>query len=380
MTDAAKSGERFWNPPHLTLLQPGGEGETVISWIRSTMTVLGLGIALMAAYRDPGSQDIRIYQIFFTVAVAVSLVLHVVIHRVEYGWWVGFTASLVDVTLVSGGLATLLLIGSPAGALDNTILFPAYFFALAATIVRLDHRACLVAGMAAAAEYGLIVLFAIFRYGIDSPFIRPELQVIRIGLLLGMAAIGVIVNRRMQAPHVLSANDSLTGVLNRHAFEERWKSEVARARRYGRPISIAVLDIDYFQQFNDRHGHPGGDAALVAVAAVLRGRVRATDFVGRIGGEEFVVALPETGSSAAHALAETLRRAVAETLITVPGSRAPAGVTISVGIASWPEHGEEISRLMERADDRMYEAKLDGRNRVKGPVTAPNPLGAPVPF
>lgn len=380
MIKTAVVNRRFWDAPASSLLQAGGEGELVIARIRSVLAIAGMAVALVGAYRNPLSVDVQIYQKFFIVAVAVSLVLHLIVRRADYGWWLGFTTSIADVTLISLGLAWFLVAGSPASALNSTLLFPAYFYALAATTIRLDHRACLAAGLVAGVQYLLMVVYSAVAYGIDAPFVEPETQAVRIGLLLGMAAIGVIVNRRMQTPHVLSANDSLTGLLNRHAFEDRWTSEVARARRYGRPISIAVLDIDYFKQFNDRHGHVGGDTALEIVATTLRSRVRATDFVGRMGGEEFIVALPETGSSAAVALVEGLRKAVAETMMLIPGNRVPASVTVSAGVASWPEHGEEITRLMERADDRMYEAKLDGRNRVKGPVALPTPLGAPILF
>jgi len=376
----AETRHGIWDPPDESLLQPGGEGELIISRFRSILTVAGWGIALWAAYRNPFSESARIYQLFATVAAASSLTLHLVVNRIHFGWWLGFLTSITDVTLISGGILALVLAGYADHALNGSVLYPVYFFALAATMIRLDHRACLAAGLAAAFEYLAILGVAGLQYGWSGPHLDPEGQAVRLVLLGGMAALGVVVNRRMQAPHVLSANDSLTGVLNRRSFEERWDSELARARRYGRPISIAVLDIDYFKQFNDRHGHAAGDAALVAVARALRGRVRATDFVGRMGGEEFAVALPETGTSAALALAEGLRKAVSETPVVIPGSRVPASVTISVGIASWPDHGEEITRLLDRADDRMYEAKLDGRDRVKGPSASASPLGTPIPY
>jgi diguanylate cyclase (GGDEF)-like protein len=86
-----------------------------------------------------------------------------------------------------------------------------------------------------------------------------------------------------------------------------------------------------------------------------------------MGGEEFVVALPETNASSAMDMAEQLRLAIAENPIRIPGHRGPVGVTVSIGVAAWPEHGEEISRLLERADNRLYEAKLAGRDQVKGP-------------
>jgi diguanylate cyclase (GGDEF)-like protein len=182
-----------------------------------------------------------------------------------------------------------------------------------------------------------------------------------------MAALGTLVNLRMQRPHVLSANDGLTGLLNRRAFEDRWVGEVARARRYGRPISVAAIDIDYFKQFNDTHGHAAGDIALQWIARVIRGQVRGGDFVARMGGEEFVVALPETNTAAAMRVAELLREAVAGNPVPIPGHREPVPVSVSIGVASWPDHGGEVTRLLDRADDRLYEAKLAGRDQVKGP-------------
>ena len=368
----------IWEAPHESLLQPGGEGELIVSHFRSILSVLGWCLAMFVAYRNPLSELARIYQVFATVAAALSLGLHLVVNRVHFGWWLGFVSSVFDVTLVSSGLAVLLFGGFADHALGGSVLFVCYFYALTATTMRLDHRACLVAGAVAAVQYLVLVAWVGFRSEWAMPILQLESQAVRIMLLLGMAVLGVVVSRRMQAPHILSANDSLTGVLNRRAFEERWESELARARRYGRPISIAVLDIDYFKQFNDRYGHAAGDSALSAVGRVLRGRVRATDFVGRLGGEEFAVALPETGSAAALDVAEGLRKAVGEKTLVIPGSRVPGTVTISLGVASWPDHGEEITRLLDRADDRMYEAKRHGRNGVKGPTSPSSPLGTPI--
>jgi len=370
MTTETIKKSKFWQSPDATLLAPAGEGELIISRVRSIIAIAGFSVAMVAAFRNPLSVDLRIYQAVLTLATALSLALHLLVRRVVYDWWVGFVASITDVTLVSVGLAVFLIAGSPDLALNSTILFPAYFYALSVTTVRLDHRACLIAGVAASTQYLAIVGFAAVRYGLSAELLNIEVQGVRVALLMGMAMLGVVVNFRMQRPHILSANDSLTGLLNRRAFMDRWDSELARARRYGRPISIALIDIDYFKQFNDQYGHSGGDAALVAVALALRGRIRDSDFIGRMGGEEFVVAFPETGAAAAQGCAEGLRVAVAESPLMMPNGRATPAVTISVGVATWPEHGEEIGRLMERADDRMYQAKLAGRNRVVGPTVS----------
>ncbi|TFG66933.1 MAG: GGDEF domain-containing protein [Gemmatimonadales bacterium] len=379
MTTKTADKQKFWQSPDSTLLSPAGEGELIISRVRSIIAIAGFSLAMVAAFRNPLSIDLRIYQAVLTLATAISLAIHLLVRRVVYDWWVGFVASIADVTLVSVGLSVFLIAGSPELALNSTILFPAYFYALSVTTVRLDHRACLVAGVAASVQYLGIVGFAAAKYGLSAEFINVEVQGVRVALLMGMAMLGVVVNKRMQRPHVLSANDSLTGLLNRRAFADRWDSELARARRYGRPISIAVIDIDYFKQFNDQHGHSGGDAALVAVALALRGRVRDSDFIGRLGGEEFIVAFPETGSEAAQSCAEGLRKAVAESPLMMPSGRATTSVTVSIGVATWPEHGEELSRLQERADDRMYQAKLAGKNRVIGPGPSARSTDALVP-
>ncbi len=370
----------LWSAPDASLLQPGGEGELIISRFRSILAVIAWTIAMYVAYRSPASEIGRIYHVFATVTAASVLGMHLAVNRMHYSWWLGFVTSLAEVSLVSGGLFSFVVTGHPEHALNASVLFAVYFFSLAATTIRLDHRACLVAGITAAVQYAIIVAVAGFQAGWDAQFLDLAGQTMRIVLLLAMTGFAVIVSHRIQVPHVLSANDSLTGVLNRRAFNERWDSELSRARRYGRPISVAVLDIDYFKQFNDHHGHAAGDIALKTVAKALRGRIRSTDFVGRLGGEEFAVALPETSTKDAKVLAEALRKIVGEIPMNIPGSRVPANVTISVGIASWPDHGEEITRLLDRADDRMYEAKLAGRNRVKGPSERSSPLGTPIPF
>ena len=175
--------------------------------------------------------------------------------------------------------------------------------------------------------------------------------------------LGTLVNLRMQRPHVLSANDGLTGLLNRRAFEDRWNGEVARVRRHGRPISIAAIDIDYFKQFNDTHGHQVGDDVLRFVALELRACVKGRDLLARYGGEEFAVLLPSTPYSGALRLAEQIRAMVeAQPMEDIRG-RGNYPVTISLGVAQHRE-GEPIEEFIERGDKALYQAKAKGRNCV----------------
>lgn len=365
----------FAEAPAESLLQTGGDGELIIARARVALTVTLLVLAAFFYWRTPESTQFRIHLAGGLLATPISILMFLMIRRAHYRWWMGLVTTLFDVTMVSVALAAFLVAGNPHAAVNSQMVFPLYFLALSATTIRLDHRACAVAGVAAVLQYAAVVLVAVLLWDLNAPAyapftygtFNPESQLGRV-LILGTAgALGTLVNLRMQKPHILSAADSLTGMMNRRTFEDRWQGEVARARRYGRPISIAAIDIDYFKQFNDTYGHAAGDTALQSVGRVIRSRIRAGDFAARMGGEEFVVALPETNSVNAVAMAEQLRRAMAENPIRINGQRDVANVTISIGVASWPEHGEEITRLLERADNRLYEAKLAGRDQVKGP-------------
>ena len=370
----------FAQAPEESLLQTGGDGELIIARARVALTVTLLVLAAFFYWQAPESAQSRIHLAGGLLAAPISVLMFLMIRRAHYRWWMGLVTTLFDVSMVSAALAAFLVAGNPHAAVNSQMVFPLYFLALSATTIRLDHRACAVAGLTAVLQYTAIVLVAVLLWDLNAPgyapftygTFDPESQLGRV-LILGTAgALGTLVNLRMQKPHILSAADSLTGMMNRRTFEDRWQGEVARARRYGRPISLAAIDIDYFKQFNDTYGHAGGDTALQSVSRVIRSRIRTGDFAARIGGEEFVVALPETNSVNAVAMAEQLRRAIAENPIRLNGRRDIANVTISIGVASWPEHGEEITRLLERADNRLYEAKLAGRDQVKGPGGSPS--------
>jgi diguanylate cyclase (GGDEF)-like protein len=151
--------------------------------------------------------------------------------------------------------------------------------------------------------------------------------------------------------------DGLTGLRNHRAFQESLMNLVQMAERYGQPLSLIMLDIDYFKQFNDRFGHPAGDELLRQVASLLRRSARAYDVVARYGGEEFAILLPNTDLNEAVRVAERLRQQIE----ALPNPHAP--VTASFGVASY-RHGSAPATLLYEADAALYEAKRRGRNRV----------------
>lgn len=163
--------------------------------------------------------------------------------------------------------------------------------------------------------------------------------------------------------HYLANHDEMTGLLNRRSFFAALQRERDRSARTGRPMAVAIVDVDFFKRINDGHGHRAGDIVLTHVAKMLTDTLRSHDLVGRIGGEEFAVLMPETEIAAARTVCERLRRIVARSTVPLP-SGAAATITISTGIATL-ENEEDRDTLMGRADNALYAAKSGGRNQVR---------------
>jgi diguanylate cyclase (GGDEF)-like protein len=167
--------------------------------------------------------------------------------------------------------------------------------------------------------------------------------------------------RRYSDLEDLAYRDELTELPNRRGTARQVEVLISRSRRHGHQLALLLIDADRFKQVNDDHGHATGDLVLREIAHRLRDRVRREDLVGRWGGEEFLVALPETTPDAAAAVAESLRAAVGQTPMTTPGGPL-LDVTVSIGVAGW--QGEEVDDLIARADQALYAAKAAGRDRI----------------
>ena len=171
----------------------------------------------------------------------------------------------------------------------------------------------------------------------------------------------------------LASSDALTGVPNRRHLYELAEQEIKRCQRYNRALSALVLDIDHFKRINDSFGHAAGDQAIRAVAEVCASSLRAADILGRVGGEEFAVFMPETPGVMALRVAERIRARIAG--LTVAYEKLRFGVTASIGVSEfWPGR-DSLETVLVRADQALYRAKFDGRDRV---VLDPSP-GAAAP-
>jgi len=158
----------------------------------------------------------------------------------------------------------------------------------------------------------------------------------------------------------LSITDGLTGLYNHRHFQEQLELEVKRGQRYDLSLSLIMIDLDHFKEFNDSYGHLEGDTLLRKIAQILKSSLRETDFVARYGGEEFAVILPETNKEGASIAAERVRRAISEQTFGEVGAK----MTISLGVASYPDDACLRADLIRKADEALYRAKREGRNQT----------------
>jgi diguanylate cyclase (GGDEF)-like protein len=219
--------------------------------------------------------------------------------------------------------------------------------------------------------HGRCIGVAHFTRRARRPFTKADME--RLGTLVPQAAISFegarnryLMNQyeeMMRHYQDMAQTDGLTGLYNHRRSQELLREEVARAARYHHPLAVMMVDVDFFKHYNDAYGHPQGDTLLVSIAHILRAGVRATDHVGRYGGEEFILILPETTGTDAYLLADRLRGVIEE-------ARFPAGEgwvvqkTVSIGVAAFPLDARSAAEMLQKSDAALYRAKHTGKNRV----------------
>lgn len=368
----------LWSRPDPVLAQAAMAGELLVAKVRLALASTLLLIPLIDSVFFPDDPKEAIVGITLTTATFVlSMIVYWIIRREFNPSWLSFVSSGLDVSLVSTGLAMFLLMNEPHTAVNSKVVFEGYFLAIAATSLRYDKRVCITAGLLAFAQYLVIVAFAATHWDLNSPRYAPfeygvfgwAAQVSRLIIMLTASGLSLALVFRSQKLLELATRDPLTGLFNRGYVDDRLNVELSRARRYGQVLTLAVIDADRFKVLNDVHGHQSGDEVLRRIGGLLRSSFRQSDTAGRYGGEEFVVILPETDISTASAKLERLREMVADTPVDLGPNKEEVQVTISAGLACFPEEADNAVQLFAIADERMFQAKRNGRNQIVGTST-----------
>ncbi len=263
-----------------------------------------------------------------------------------FAWSVGTIVVIAVAIGLDGGA------GSPlAGLLVLPVLFGGLLYRLREVV-----------GLAVLALLSFGLIYATGQSGDGARALASAVMIGVAGGISAMAAmnrdIGEEERRTLtESLHRLATYDGLTGCLNYQSFQASLINEVERTERYGRPLSVVIADLDGFKTINDGHGHAAGDSALVSIASALRDGVRSADLVGRIGGDEFALLLPETPTMDARQLVERLQMAI-------DSVAAPEQLTLSFGLSTWHGPQDSPSELLRRADSALYEAKQHGRDRL----------------
>ncbi len=284
--------------------------------------------------------------------------------------------SLLRVSTYAGttGMAMVAVCANPE--LDtytkHPLVFLIYLLIVSASAVRDDPRVPLVAGLASLGSFALVTSLVPELAVAGGPekveiLSRDFDRVSTVGhaVVIGCATLGAVgFSRRGQAIRRLSVRDGLTGLANRQMFDACLQIEGQRARRTGLPLSIAMIDVDHFKSLNDGYGHAYGDAVLRWIAKVLRETFRTSDIVARYGGEEFVVVFVDSSDARLVRRLDAVRERIAGAVLRSDADATPLGVSVSIGLARWPEDGSDVSAVVRHADACLYEAKRAGRNRV----------------
>ena len=198
---------------------------------------------------------------------------------------------------------------------------------------------------------------------IVQPIDRNELQA-RVRTLIRRKRYSDRLRDNVQLTMEMAITDSLTGLHNRRYLERHLAILVDQATSRGRPLSLLLIDIDHFKRINDTYGHLAGDKVLVEFARRVRAAVRGIDLAGRFGGEEFVVAMPDTDAALGYSVGDRIRTLISAEPFRIAEGSQPIMVTVSVGVSSIEDPSDSPTSLLARADTALYEAKRAGRNRV----------------
>lgn len=355
--------------PDEMMLEVGATGELLVARIR--VVVAGL-LLLLPLVNNLTGGTVTETLIGLAGAVFVNIVAQVwlaLARRRRRHRWLPFATTTFDVTSTTLLLIVLAIHHLPSG-LNSMVVWCGYALAILVTALRNDGRTTLLAGALAMAQYGLVVAagFAISSspeqlMSAEYGAVTVSNQVQRVILLGIITGVTLMVVYRMQRLVQMSGTDGLTRLPNRTWLMHRVPQLLEVAKRDGGSLSVAMLDLDHFKRINDELGQHAGDRALRHVVASLRGQLEAGEQLVRVSGAEFVMVLRKPVGTAWERV-DAIRRMMGDQPFEAERGAGARRITFSAGIAGFPQDGQDLSRLLRRADQRLQAAKQEGRNRV----------------
>lgn len=369
--------QRLLDPPDDLLLEAGAVGEVLVARVRLVVVALIVLMPFNAWWSGARTEEVVTGFVMGSVALvfAVFLLYKARRHGADVRW--RFASAGFDVTSVSLVLGLFLFQGLPHLAVNSRVVWELYLIAIAATALRADTRVCLFAGALGLAQYSAILYLATGYGDLNDPRWAPFLyghmnwgdQMSRLLLILAatLLALGCVFQTRKLL--LMSSEDRLTGIRNRAWLDTRLDRALNEADLNKTSLCLAMIDVDGFKPFNDRHGHLAGDAALRAIAQRLQQRFQPKADLARYGGEEFTAVLPATTFDEARVLCEAVRARFEDDRIELPTEPVTvASPTLSMGLAH-RQPGESVEQLTHRADRALLRAKQAGRNQVARAAT-----------
>jgi len=355
--------------PDEIMLEVGSGGELLVARLRALIAVLLLLLPLVNAATGGSVKETMIGlsgAVFVNVFAQVWLSLA---RRRRQFRWLSFATAAFDVSAATLVLIVLAVNHLPSG-LNSMVVWCGYLLAIVLTALRSDGRITLFAGGLALLEYGLLIMVVFSTVSspeqlisIDYGSVTLSNQIQRLVLIAIVTLITAMVVYRMQRLVEMSGTDGLTGLPNRTWLLHRIPRLLDAAQRDGSSLSLALIDLDHFKRVNDEAGHHAGDRALKHVVTALREAAEPGEWLVRIGGQEFVLLLRKPIGTAWERV-DAIRRHLAESVFEPERGSDPIQLTFSAGLATHPQEGADLSRLLRRADQRLQQAKREGRNRV----------------
>lgn len=355
--------------PDEVMLEVGAGGELLVARVRVVIAAMLLLMPLVHSLGGGSIQDtVAGLGVAITINVFALAWLQLARRRRRYPW-LPFATAAFDVSATTAILVALATAEFAAG-LNSLVVWCGYLLAILLTALRSDGRTTVFAGSLAMLQYGTlaVVVFAIAispeqLISSEHGTVTASGQLQRVALLGIATLITAMVVFRVQRVVALSGTDGLTKLPNRTWLWHRMPRLIDAAQQDGGSLTLALIDMDYFKRINDEAGHHVGDRALRHVVGMFKRLAEPDEWLVRLGGEEFVLVLQKPVGSAWERL-DAIRRLVASSPFEPDRVSEPMRLTFSAGLASYPHDGDDLSRLLRRADQRLQMAKRQGRNRV----------------